>query len=91
MSSVTAIAVSRKKYVDRLIPAAVSRGFHGIPSFPVLSDVLCREHTIQKYKQQNKSLFFSCPGVKAQQQNLGKKMQNVRSHCYLLLLLQKIL
>lgn len=33
----TVIAVSQKKYVDRLIRAAVSRAFHGIPLFPVMS------------------------------------------------------
>lgn len=37
ISSVTVIAVSQKKYVDRLIRAAVSRAFHGIPLFPVMS------------------------------------------------------
>lgn len=35
--SVTVIAVSQRKYVDRLIQALVSRVFLGIPLFPVMS------------------------------------------------------
>lgn len=33
----TVIAVSQRKYVDRLIQVLVSRVFEGIPSFPVMS------------------------------------------------------
>lgn len=36
-SSLTVIAVSQKKYVDRLIQVAVSGVLRGIPSFPVVS------------------------------------------------------
>lgn len=40
ISSVTVIAVSQRKYVDRLIQVAISRVFHGIHSFPVVP-LLC--------------------------------------------------